>query len=270
MSSPVSATKFQQLKEAFNTLAKQIGNEKVNDKETDEPMDKHKPEKDRSHNQHSSSSSSSAGKKPSHPARHKATSNNKGDTQVNLDALDPELESQFDNIKHLANGHTTSLTKFPSNKGNNFSKEDKAHVTQLQKCYKALKVVIRICITGVNHHPKATNHFDTTLTAALWGIHSVLAACQDLYFKGVMGNNFKIWCSLNTRGVSAKEHKLTVEAMQFLAAIAMAKPQGHINTNPNSAKYTNNNNNHQFSPSGQHQKNRRGGHSTSSRAPTSE
>jgi hypothetical protein len=89
MSSPISAAKFQQLKEAFNTLTKQIGNEKVNNKETDKPTDKHKPEKDRSCNQHSSSSSSSTGKKPSHPAHCKATSNNEGDTQVNLDALNP-------------------------------------------------------------------------------------------------------------------------------------------------------------------------------------
>jgi hypothetical protein len=140
---------------------------------------------------------------------------------------------------------------------------------QLQKCYKALKVVIGICVAGVNHHPEATNHFNATLTTALWGIHSILAAHQDLYFKGVMGNNFKIWHSLNARGVSAKEHKLTVEAMQFSATITMAKPQGHINTNPNSAKY-NNNNNHQFSPSGQHQKNRRGSCGTSSGAPTLE
>ncbi|ELR19316.1 uncharacterized protein ACA1_264900 [Acanthamoeba castellanii str. Neff] len=245
MSSPVSAAEFQQLKEAFNTLAKRIGKEKVNDEETDEPTDEHEPEKD----------GSPRAQERSLP--------------VNLDALDPELESQFDNIKHLANGHAAGLTKFPSNKGNNFSKEDKAHVAQLQKCYKALKVVIRICVTGVNRHPKATNHFDTALTAALWGIHSILTTHQDLYFKGVMGNNFKIWRSLNARGVSAKEHKLAVEAMQFSATITMAKPRGHVNTSLNSAKYTNNNN-HQFNPSGQHQKNRRGGRGTSSGAPALE
>jgi hypothetical protein len=270
MSSPVSAAEFQQLKEAFDTLAKRIGNEKVNDEETDEPTDEHEPEKDGSRNQHSSSSSSSAGKKPSRPARREATSDNEGDTQVNLDALDPELESQFDNIKHLANGHAAGLTKFPSNEGNDFGKEDKAHVAQLQKCYKALKVVIGICVAGVNRHPEATNHFDAALTAALWGIRGVLAARRDLYFKGVMGDNFKIWRSLNAGGISAEERKLAVEAMQFSAAIAMAKPQGRVNTNPNSAKYTNNNNNHRFSPSGQHQKNRRGGRGTSSGAPASE
>ncbi|ELR18950.1 uncharacterized protein ACA1_233480 [Acanthamoeba castellanii str. Neff] len=82
-----------------------------------------------------------------------------------------------------------------------------------------------------------------------------------------MGNNFKIWRSLNAGGVSAEEHKLTVEAMQFSAAITTAKPQGHVNTSPNSAKYTNNNNNHRFNPGGQHQKNRRGSCGTSSGPP---
>jgi hypothetical protein len=62
MLSPISAAKFQQLKEAFNTLAKQMGKEKINnDKAQELLMDEPKPEKDRLCNQHSSSSSSSAG-----------------------------------------------------------------------------------------------------------------------------------------------------------------------------------------------------------------
>jgi hypothetical protein len=57
-----------------------------------------------------------------------------------------------------------------------------------------------------------------------------------------MGDNFKIWRLLNAGGVLAEEHKLAVEAMQFLAAIAMAKPWGCVNMNLNLAKYNNNNN----------------------------
>jgi hypothetical protein len=80
-------------------------------------MDKPEPEKDRPCSQHSSSSSSSAGRKPSHPVCCKATSDNDDkDTQVNLDTLNPELKSQFDNIKHLTTRHASGLTKLPSNK----------------------------------------------------------------------------------------------------------------------------------------------------------
>ncbi len=61
------------------------------------------------------------------------------DTVINLDAHNSELENQFDKIKFMGNGWTTGLTKFPSNEGCEFSKDDAAYISQLRKCYKALK-----------------------------------------------------------------------------------------------------------------------------------
>jgi hypothetical protein len=133
------------------------------------------------------------------------------------------VENQFNEIKFMGNGRTTGLTKFPSNEGCEFSKDNVAYISQLRKCYKALKTVIGICIAGASHHPAAMDTFNATIMVVLWGVHSVLATHHDLYFKGVMGDGFKVWCSLNARGISTEEHCLVVDAVQFSTAATITK-----------------------------------------------
>jgi hypothetical protein len=140
-----------------------------------------------------------------------------------FDALDPDLESQFETVQPMASGRTGGLTKFPPSEGCDFLKEDTASVKQLAKCYKALKVVIGICVVGAERHPMASDTLNVVVTTALWGVRGVLNARRDIYFKGIMGDNFKMWRLLNAGGILDGEQKLAIESMQLAAAIAMTK-----------------------------------------------
>ena len=112
---------------------------------------------------------------------------------LDLDVFQDDLNKLYTNTSHTSATPLCGLTKFPSNKGCDLSKEGAAHVKQLRACYKAPKVVLHLCVGGANLHPEASTTFLDTTYTTLYTTHGLLNAQHNLIFKGVMGDSFKMW-----------------------------------------------------------------------------
>jgi hypothetical protein len=145
MASP-TAVELAELKLAFEQLARRL------DKGKDEAEDLDDQKISSSRSRGSSSPKMKVNNKHSCSTHLSDSDDNNLEAAAHrFNALDPDLESQFETVRPMASRRTSGLTKFPPSEGCDFSKEDTASVKQLAKCYKALKVVIGIVVERMLH-----------------------------------------------------------------------------------------------------------------------
>jgi hypothetical protein len=149
--------------------------------------------------------------------------NNVGNVDIDLDVFQEELEDFYYDARRAATAPLFGFTKFPSNEGCELSKEEIAHVAQLRACYKALKVTVRACMTGMQQHPAAAEAFADAIYAALFATRGLLNARRDLVFKGLMGDGFKMWRILSAGGIREDDRRLALEAMNVASTANLAK-----------------------------------------------
>jgi hypothetical protein len=156
---------------------------------------------------------------------------------LDLDVFQDDLDELYTDASHAVATPLRGFTKFPSNEGCNLSKEEAAHVKQLRACYKALKVVLRLCVGGASLRPEASATFLDATYATLYATRGLLNARRDLIFKGVMGDGFRMWRAFQSDGISDKDRSSALQAIQFSAAANLARlglnPMGGVGNKNN-------------------------------------
>jgi hypothetical protein len=95
---------------------------------------------------------------------------------LNLNVFQDDLDELYTDASHASATSLRGLTKFPSNEGCDLSKEEAAHMKQLRACYKALKVVLHLCVGGASLHPEASATFLDATYATLYAMRGLLNA----------------------------------------------------------------------------------------------
>src|SRR3989344_3984880 len=108
---------------------------------------------------------------------------------------------------------------------------------QLRACYKALKVVLCLCIRGASLHPEVSATFLDAMYTTLYTTHRLLNAQHDLVFKGMMGDGFKMWWAFQSNSISNKDHSSALQAIQFSTTMNLARlslnPMGGVGNKNN-------------------------------------
>jgi hypothetical protein len=83
-----------------------------------------------------------------------------------------------------------------------------------------------VCIDGAQANLEVAESFVNAIYAALFATHGLLDARCDLLFKGVMGDEFKMWTALHNGGVLSKDCGEALQVLQLSAMANLAKIGG--------------------------------------------